>query len=148
LMRRAIAAPVANEFRSDPQILGELRFIDGSERPATAEALLWALAERRPSFVLTTSHGATAPVAGLPLREALGLLAGQDRVLVRAESLLSVWEPYGAVWYAHACCSAGVSGSSRFVELVDEHLAAKLAAATSEGPLVAPLPQALLGARR
>jgi hypothetical protein len=61
--------------------------------------------------------------------------------------LRDAWSGHGAVWYAHACCSAGSDGASRFLGLVDttSSLARTLGAVSQCGSMTAPLPRALLG---
>jgi hypothetical protein len=81
-----------------------------------------------------------AATLGLPVD---GLHATMD-----AEALLGCWQPGGAIWYAHACCSAGADENSAFAGLVRDGSAVDqvLRGVTAIGPCVAPLPTALLGA--
>ena len=66
------------------------------------------------------------------------------------DSLLKGWQPAGAVWYAHACCSAGSDTASRYEGLVapESDAAEALRDAGELGETVAPLPRLLLGASR
>jgi hypothetical protein len=101
--------------------------------------------------VVTTSHGMTGPLND-PVRMAgqLGLLVDDLRQLLRPEPLLEKWMPDGAIWYAHACCSAGGGDRTRFDGLVAEGSSAQevLRAVAGLGARTAPLPRALLGAER
>jgi hypothetical protein len=150
LMRTAIAAQMATQFKADPEMTGCV-FLDGASGPATAAALRKTLAEARPALVVTTSHGMTGPTSNhdAMLRD-LGLLVDQLRGLVVPTDLLTAWEPDGAIWYAHACCSAGTDKPSAFSGLLepDSGLPELLDALAGIGPAVAPLPTALLGAPR
>jgi len=64
------------------------------------------------------------------------------------------WQPDGAVWYAHACCSGGSDQLSLYAGLVEENspigsvLRAVTSTATQFGARTAPLPRRLLGAER
>lgn len=151
LMRSSIASPVAEKLKADREItrVSFLSGTPGADEPATAAALSKTLAANVPALVVTTSHGMTGP-AGDPeaLRRNLGLLVDQSRDLVYPEDLLTTWNPDGAIWYAHACCSAGSNSPSSYAELFDtgSHLAGLLRTVAGVGPTVAPLPTALLGA--
>ena len=147
LMRDAIAAPLAKMLSNDPQI--SVRFIDGSNEPATATALGEALAER-PGLIVTTSHGRTGPLDNAKLMgDALGMPVTSDHQTLSANTL-GGWTPDGAIWYAHACCSAGSDSVSNFTGLFADGSAAGtvLRAIEGLGSRVAPLPTALLGADR
>jgi hypothetical protein len=59
--------------------------------------------------------------------------------------------PNGAIWYAHACCSAGSDARSRYANLLDaaSSVSSVLSGvAVACGDQIAPLPTALLGAKR
>jgi hypothetical protein len=80
----------------------------------------------------------------------LGLLVDCGYRTLDPAALLGKWNPAGAIWYAHACCSAGSDSTSRFKGLVsDGSEAARTLAALAEGvgACVAPLPTGLLGAK-
>lgn len=144
LMRKTIAeklheALVQSGFDS-------LLLTDGE---ATHAQLNAALVQRKPAFVLSTSHGATFPLDNAAkLRAQLGLLVDRDHALTDIDALLQQWQPAGAIWYAHACCSAGADKPSTFEKLVDasSSLGRMLGAVAQIGPYTAPLPRALLGA--
>src|SRR5205807_2515028 len=70
--------------------------------------------------------------------------------VLNLDELLSVWEPKGAVWYAHACCSAGSDSTSVFAGLFEKGSPNEslLRSLTSLPASVAPLPKRLLGHRR
>ena len=151
LMRNAIAAPVAQDLREDGQIGSGATFIDGSAAPARTADLIQALATERPALVVTTSHGMTGPLDDLgAMSRQLGLLVDAHEALLLPDELLGSWQPSGAIWYAHACCSAGSDSASSFAGLVDAGSVAGqvLAAVESLGGRTAPLPSALLGAER
>jgi hypothetical protein len=148
LMRSAIAATVAQKLKSDSEMSGCV-FLDGGSGPATAVALRDTLASARPALVVTTSHGMTGPTSDSEaMRRDLGLLVDQVRGLVAPNDLLAAWRPDGAIWYAHACCSAGTDRPSAYSSLLepDSGLPELLDALAGIGPAVAPLPTALLGA--
>ncbi|MFN3790959.1 hypothetical protein [Massilia sp.] len=151
LMRESIAAPVAERLRSDPDIGPGTHFIDGSREDASAAALAHALAARRPGFIVSTSHGMTGPLDQVDLMTAqLGLPVDSNYQLVKPDVLLRDWQPGGAIWYAHACCGAGSDVRTLFDGLLEQGSAVDLLlqGVTRCGARVAPLPQALLGARR
>ncbi|MEO8410796.1 MAG: hypothetical protein ABI478_09525, partial [Propionivibrio sp.] len=147
LMRKTIAERLAQRFAEDPD--AEFAMAGGlhSDGEATHAALIAALAERDPAFVMTSSHGATFPLDDpAALRATLGLPVDQGRTPMNLAAL-SAWNPYGAIWYAHACCSAGADGESRFAGIVgaDSTLGRTLAGIATAGACQAPLPRALLG---
>ena len=100
----------------------------------------------------------------------LGMLVDQDHETIEPKQLLEGWEPDDAIWYAHACCSAGadakvadVGGAAKQSERLLDHVAGPLTfrissrgprgrqvldAVVKVGSTVAPLPRALLGAKR
>ena len=113
------------------------------------KALYEALHEQQPAFVLTTSHGATFPLNDTAqLKRNLGLLVDRNHALLDPSALLGQWSPNGAIWYAHACCSAGADSPSMFTQMADgeSSLGRMLDAVAQAGPCTAPLPRALLGA--
>jgi hypothetical protein len=148
LMRESIAGPLVTKMRTDPQL--SVLFVDGSATPATASSLLAALISKQPGLIVTTSHGCTGPLRDpQAMSRSLGLPVTSDGIALDA-GMLEGWQPDGAIWYAHACCSAGSDASSNFAGLFDsESQAAQvLVAIETLGSLVAPLPTALLGAPR
>ncbi|MGY1707498.1 hypothetical protein ACI79C_23285 [Geodermatophilus sp. SYSU D00697] len=152
LMRRTIAAPIAQCFAGDDEMQDQL-FLDGGVQPGSASSakLRSALAERRPAVVVTTSHGLTGPLHdSAAMRAGLGSPVDQFGAPLDVQTLLADWQPSGAVWYAQACCSAGASGVSEYEGLLDpETDAARIVRAVADlGSLVSPLPTALLGAEQ
>jgi hypothetical protein len=149
-MRDAIGAPLYESFRNDADMPGA-QFIDGRNTTADTQALINALHTQRPSVVVTTSHGLTAPLDNPEqLRAQLGALVdGAHRALSPTE-LLARWSPDGAVWLAQACCSAGADAPSLYNGLFDTQslVGRVLEGVTAIGALSAPLPRALLGAAR
>jgi hypothetical protein len=155
LMRNAIAFPLVEDLREDDQIGTGARFLDGAANPVEVAQLTDALASDHPGLIVTTSHGMTGPLgdnaeAKAAMRRDLGLPVDTIGKVLAPDALLSKWQPAGAIWYAHACCSAGADTKSSFADLVDsDSIAAKvLAGVASLGAQIAPLPTALLGAER
>jgi hypothetical protein len=151
LMRRYIAEPLQRDLAADNEIGANAIYLDGTRGEATATALGGALAEHRPGLVVTTSHGKTGPLADPPamLRD-LGLPVDLDFGVVSPDALLGAWEPDGAIWYAHACCSAGNDATTIFRRLLEpgSEVDRLLEGIASLGANVAPLPEALLGAAK
>ena len=150
LMRQAIALPVAQKLLGDSDIGPGLSYVDGSlPQGATGALLADQLASRRPVFIVTTSHGMTAPIDNPEeMASQLGLLVDNNFAAIRPEFLLKDWRPGGAIWYAHACCSAGSDERTLFAGLLEPGSPADrvLQGVAQCGARVAPLPQALLGA--
>lgn len=150
LMREAIAKPVAQSLKGDTDIGPGTVYIDGDAAGGATQANLAAgLAGRKPLYVVTTSHGMTGPLDDVDkMRSQLGLLVDNDFTVIQPSQLLAAWQPGGAIWYAHACCSAGSDTKSLFSGLLDPASSADqiLQGVAGCGASVAPLPQALLGA--
>ncbi len=149
LMHGAIARPVALALQGDADIGEKAHCITGAG--ATAAALIAELHERRPALVVTTSHGMTGPLddAGA-MRRNLGMLVDDRHAMLEPAALLDAWQPDGAVWYSHACCSAGSDAATSYEGLVGEGSTVDqvLRAVAALGAGVAPLPRALLGAEK
>jgi hypothetical protein len=148
LMRDAIAAKVQQRLAADPQIGAGATFLDGAGQ-ATSPALASALGSKRPGLIVTTSHGQTYPLDNLGiLATRLGLPVDQNFTSLQVSDLLPQWQPNGAIWYAHACCSAGSDSQTVFSGVVDagSEVDRVLKGVTKLGAQVAPLPTALLGA--
>ncbi len=149
LMRKTIGERLANAFAADPEFVS--RGLFHTDCAATAAQLVDALATRQPAFVATTSHGATFPLndPGALARQ-LGALVDASHQLLDPADAIGGWDCEGAIWYAHACCSAGVARESAFNGLIDP--ASSLGEAISglgiAGAMTAPLPKALLGHAR
>jgi hypothetical protein len=151
LMRNAIAAPLHARFATDPDIGDKAVFLDGSRQPARVVELVQQLTEQKPALIVTTSHGRTGPLGNVDaMRRSLGLPEDSNFDLISPETLLQSWDAYGAVWYAHACCSAGSDDRTRFKGLLDANsdAARVLDLICQVGAMVAPLPTALLGNSR
>jgi hypothetical protein len=146
LMRNAIAAPLAQRLSTDPQLT--VRFIDGHAESASVASLRSALTTMRPALIVTTSHGRVGPLDDpVAMRSSLGQLVASDGTMVTSSALLEAWQPAGAIWYAHACCSAGCDGTSNFAGLFTDgtQAATVLAQVAKLGSRIAALPMALLG---
>lgn len=154
LMRTHLAAKVHAEFLRDSEMGSERSvFLDGLADPAAATVgrLIDTLARRRPGIVVTTSHGLTGPLDDVErMRATLGLPVDQAHAALDPKALLAKWRPAGAVWYCHACCSAGAEAPSYFAELFDQgsELRPILDGIARSGSMVAPMPIALLGHTR
>ena len=149
LMRHAIAEPVAAALKGDSEIGDGLLRLAGKD--ATASGLIDALAARQPALLVTTSHGLTGPLADPDrMAEQLGFLVDHLRASLGPEELLAKWQPDGAIWYAHACCSAGSDKRTRYKGLVAEGSSVEkvLEGVAALGARVAPLPRKLLGAEK
>lgn len=148
LMRRTIADRLATSFRTD---VGAEFTMDGgvlNDADATSAGLISALATRTPAFIATSSHGATFPLAAPEtMRAQLGLPVDCDRTVLPMPTLTDDWSPHGAIWYAHACCSAGCDAPSAFRGVAPDgsSLMRTLTALEALQARTAPLPQRLLG---
>jgi hypothetical protein len=151
LMRYLIAEPVRAALDHDSQVAGKVRHLAGPD--ATVEKLAAALNEpdRAPALIVSTSHGMTGPIDNPEsMGRDLGLLVDANSQLVRPESMLDGWNPDGAIWYSHACCSAGSNSKTAYQGLVPQGSTVEqiLLAVAGLGAKVAPFPRALLGAKR
>jgi hypothetical protein len=150
VMRRYVADPVFQALKGDPSLREGTVLIDRAGAGATPESLAGALQRGRPGLIVTTSHGVTCPLDDpAALAASLGLPVGEDLRSPLPADLLSRWQPDGAIWYAHACCSAGAGGESVYAGIsgLGPQIAEVLSAVAKVGPVVAPLPRALLGAK-
>jgi hypothetical protein len=157
LMRTAIGEQVVREWRNDNNktFRDNIVFHDGAKAAASGAALIDTLKSRKPALIVTTSHGRTGPLSKPDeMKERLGLLVDQAGADIDPATLLAAWQPDGAIWYAHACCSAGCSERTQF----DDQFSALippgsdvdqiLRGVAALGSLTAPLPKALLGAKK
>ncbi|WP_234685100.1 hypothetical protein [Bradyrhizobium monzae] len=148
LMARAIGGKVWEKFESDPE-LSKRKFL--CDDRASAKDLVASLVELTPGLVVTTSHGMTGPLGnGAQLSAQLGCPVDCDYSVIQPADLMA-WNPNGAIWYAHACCSAGSDSVSRYQDLFPAgtdigDLLRGIAAGA--GAIVAPLARALLGAEK
>lgn len=150
LMRDVIAARVRDKLAHDTDLAAGLQFLDGAGN-ATASELVKCLSGNNPAVIITTSHGQTYPLDDLAtLGNELGSLVDQGYASVKPSDLLKVWQPAGAIWYAHACCSAGASAQTMFDGLTQEgsDVDRVLKGVAAVGNKVAPLPTELLGAAK
>lgn len=146
LMRHTITDLLVKEFINDGEFKMEDGYVVGS--CASQDQLVTMLSKRNPAFVCTSSHGATFPLNDLNKMSAhLGLPIDNTHHILNIDQLVNSWSPYGAIWYAHACCSAGSNSTSRFAGIVgsDTSLGRTLHSISQVGDLQAPLPKALLG---
>lgn len=149
LMRKAIAEPVAAKLAADSDIGAGLRLLEDAN--ATFTALLAALAQHSPALIVSTSHGQTGPLHDpVAMAARLGAPVDAQHAILDSDALLAAWHPDGAIWYAHACCSAGCDHRNSFKELVpaSSPLSQVLEGVAGLGARIAPLPQRLLGAAK
>lgn len=151
LMRTVVAEPLFEAFRSDSERKDTSVLLAGDEPggDARTNSLVGQLQEC-PGLIATTSHGQAEPEDGDPdPGRTLGWLVDQDQSLIDPVQLLSAWNPSGAIWYSHACCSAGSDGSSIFEGLFPEgsEAAVLIGKVATLGPVSASFPRALLGAK-
>jgi hypothetical protein len=149
LMRKVIAEPLCRAYQLDK----ELQPICLFGASATHEELQKILAKRHPKMIVTTSHGRTSPIDATKvdeLRGSLGLPVDAKHSTLKVKGLLEAWQPDGAVWYAHACCSAGADRDTNFQGLFESGSAndSMLKGVAGAGSLIAPLPMALLTAEK
>lgn len=151
LMDAAISKKLRARYSADPN--GDLSrctaLFDGA---ATSAGLVQTLSTKKPSLVVTTSHGMTGPLDNPALLVAqLGIPVDVDHKPLDIGSLVAAWEPSGAIWYSHACCSAGSDAPSCYAGLLDpasEVVTVLRKVAEASGARVAPLPNRLLGAAK
>jgi hypothetical protein len=149
LMHDVIAVTVRDKLTADADLAPGVLFLDGGGT-ATAAGLVKGLSKSKPAVVVTTSHGQTYPLDNLEtLTNSLGLLVDQNYASMQVSDLLPQWQPAGAIWYAHACCSAGASAQTLFAGLTEEgsEVDRILKGVAQVGNKVSPLPTALLGAQ-
>lgn len=147
LMANVIAAPVATALKSDNQCGNTTRHISGH---ATAADLIDALTTKSPAFILSTSHGRTGPLSNVSQMAAdMGCCVDSNGQNVTPQAL-EAWQPDGAIWFCHACCSAGSDSRSQYEEMFapGDQLRNTLTGVAAAGAMVAPVPTALLGAKR
>jgi hypothetical protein len=147
LMRQMVAEPAYATYKTDTT----LHPFYVHDAGATSGALMDALQSRRPGMIVTTSHGATSPLDDVAaLRARVGLPVDQDKKLLDSAALLKAWQPDGAIWYAHACCSAGTDACTSYAGLFDPagDVDRILQGVTQAGSRVGPLPSALLSAEK
>jgi hypothetical protein len=148
-MRRIIAEPVAARLKSDDQIGDKVKLLTAKQ--ATVNALTAALMANQPALIVSTSHGMTGPLDNLAaMQQQLGVLVDTENRLLQLDKLLAQWQPDGAIWYAHACCSAGSDSKNSYKGLItaSSQVARVLDTVALLGAQVAPLPKALLGAKK
>jgi hypothetical protein len=148
LMQSTVASPVLEALQKDNDIGAKAQFRFGQD--ATHAELKKMLSTNKPGLVVTTSHGRTGPLGDqAAMRRDLGLPVDKDNTISSPSELLDIWEPNGAVWYAHACCSAGCDTGSVFADLFKPTALSKTLERIGElGAQSAPLPVALLGAKK
>lgn len=148
LMERAVGKPLFGRFANDtdPALRAGARFFSGNQ--ATRAGLTDAIANHRPSLIVTTSHGRTAPLDDTAAMAAgLGLPIDTDFTALDPTAIGGDSAPAGAIWFAQACCSAGSIAETAFEGILTAGSDADriLKAVAACGDLTAPLPKALLG---
>jgi hypothetical protein len=150
-MRRYVAKPVFTALSGDPSLSKKTVLIDRDHGGATSTSLVQSLTSKIPGLIVTTSHGVTYPAGdSAQLAANLGLLVGEDLKYSAPAEILHSWEPDGAIWYSHACCSAGSSAETIYAGIAALHsdITQVLTSVAAVGSRTAPLPKALLGAGR
>ncbi|MCR9095067.1 MAG: hypothetical protein NXI30_12685 [bacterium] len=148
LMRVSIAEKTAERLHHDSDVQQTTTLFD---QAATGPALIEALAQERPGLVVTTSHGMTGPTHDPDaMRAQLGVPVDDGHHVLQVDALLDAWQPDGAIWYAHACCSAGGDTGTIYHGLLPQGSAALrvVDGVAALGAQVAPLPERLLGAEK
>jgi hypothetical protein len=149
LMRRTIVVPVFNAYAADAQILDRATLLQHAD--ATQDKLGDALTTHKPAVIVTSSHGATSPLDdAAAMRARLGLPIDAAHAALDPAALLGAWQPDGAIWYAHACCSAGADGTAPYRGLATPGSSVDrvLEGVAAVGAQIAPLPTALLSAAK
>jgi hypothetical protein len=146
LMQQVIADRFWKSIAADADFAKAIRLADGA---ATGSALANAMATH-PGLVVTTSHGMTGPEQKPGSEpDQIGLPVDADRTLLSPAVLPEAAIPGGAIWYAHACCSAGADAKSQCADLFpsgDTVGDTLRSVSANAGDCVAPLPGRLLGA--
>lgn len=148
LMRDVIAKPIRDRFANDSDLATGCRFVDGRAEAATSGKLLDALTAANPSLIVTTSHGMTGPLNDpIGMSASLGIPVDQAETLLPLSDLVGAAMPHGAIWYAHACCSAGGDASTAYAGLLPAagNVDRLLQAVAGLGARTAPMPEKLLG---
>lgn len=148
-MRATIAHPVYELLHRDSETAAGVDYL--SDGRAVVEELVTSL-RRQPALVVTTSHGKTSPIEAdrrEELAASLGVLVDRQDHFVDLAALAG-WEPNGAIWYAHACCSAGCDHGTSYQGLLNagDPATTVVEAVAALPAQVAPLPKALLGGPR
>jgi hypothetical protein len=143
LMRGSLADPLWAKLSADSDLKHATRICAAD---ATRTKLADTLAARKPGLVVTTSHGSTPVSSPDKLKSELGYLVDVEHQLADPETLLGGWSPDGAIWYSHACCSAGADAGTRYDGLfgASDPVGMLLRAVGGPGARIAPLPTALL----
>ncbi|MBZ9694913.1 hypothetical protein [Mesorhizobium sp. CO1-1-9] len=148
LMARAIGRKLYESYASDKDLNKRIWLRDAD---ATLGQLTSAIEEHKPALIVTTSHGLTGPLNDPPsLRATLGSLVDVDHMPLTSNAP-GLNAAAGAIWYSHACCSAGSDAETRYSGLlpVGGDVATMLTGvAAAAGATIAPLPRALLGRKR
>lgn len=148
LMARAIGRKLFDSYAVDNDLQRRM-WLGGAD--ATSARLTLAIDEHRPALIVTTCHGLTGPLNDPDgLRARLGSLVDTDHIPLSSNAV-GLNAAAGAIWYAHACCSAGSDAETRYAGLLpaDGELATMLSGiAAAAGATIAPLPRALLGRKR
>jgi hypothetical protein len=143
LMRDSIAGQIAEHVSEDDELT--CSFLDGRNQ-ATVERLTETLQRSKPGLIVTTSHGNTPIRDPIQMDATLGGMVDQQQHILTS-SAIGDSTVFGAIWYAHACCSAGADADSFYDGLFKPGSDASLLVQeiTRTGSRVAPLPTALLG---
>ncbi|EHK57120.1 hypothetical protein [Allomesorhizobium alhagi] len=152
LMRRTVSEPIYDRFANDhhtPALIDGARHL--CDEHATGEDLAQTIEQHLPSLIVTSSHGVTSPLdEPLAMQRTLGVPVDAEYRALDPAAFTEDAAPYGALWFAQACCSAGANAHSDFSDLLKPATAAHriVTAVTACGNVSAPLPRSLLSAKR
>lgn len=149
IIRDLVAAPIHARMSVDTEL--KTVFVDGLKERASLDRLIDELVTRRPAMVVTTSHGQTGPTNdAVAMLASLGLILDQAVVPLKPQQLIERWNPGGAIWYSHACCSVGSDARTSFENLLPGGSTPDrvVKAVARLGSHVSPLPLALLQAEQ
>lgn len=149
LMAANIGKPIHDAFKNDDDemLRDGAALLTGSD--AVGRTLKDHLSKFHPGLIVSTSHGRTGPINDIDMmRASLGFLVDDDMNLVDPSLFTGEAAPFGAIWFAQACCSAGTAEFSSYDGILEEGTDAQriISALTGCGSLTAPMPKALLGA--
>jgi hypothetical protein len=152
LMRYTIAESIREALEEDSTVHSPV--LNLAKEQATRSGLREALQASQPALIVTTSHGWTphsqkTVVDGDERR--LGAPVDHASKLATADYLMEGgWQPNGAIWYSHACCSAGTDKTTDYAGVVKpgSTIDETLQAAASLGAISAELPRRLLSAEK
>jgi hypothetical protein len=140
LMSAVVAKTLHQRYAKHSNIGDQATLLDSAA--ATRANLCGTLRAKRPALIVSTSHGLIAPLEQPEkIGASIGTPVDQNYQTLDLAELFSGWQPDGAIWYAHACCSAGTSGAGCLAGLAspESDLGLTISALSKTVPTVAPL---------